>query len=89
MVWGFIGSYFLIRYILRKHPLSMFIASMPMGFAIANALYLHILPRWLAAPFLFTTDIWATLMVVFIVRDIRIKHALMAEHTQQREDQGL
>lgn len=77
LLWGFIGSYHFMRYLIRRQILSVFVASLPMGFVVANMLYLRILPKWMAIPFLIVTDIWATLMTIFIILDVRQKKSLM------------
>lgn len=76
LVWGSIGCFHFIRYIVRRHPLSLFIASIPSGFLMANMLYLGIVPKWLGVPFLLTANAWASFMLLFIGKDIRKRRAI-------------
>lgn len=71
LVWGFVGTFQVIRYILRKHPLSLLGASMPAGLIILNLIFLKVFPRWMYAPMVWVLDIIATLMVLFIIDDVR------------------
>lgn len=73
-----VGGYFVLRFLTRKrrlgrgHPQSLFIAALTLGWVLADAVLVG-LPRALGLAFALTGAVLATLFLLTIVDDLRVR----------------
>jgi hypothetical protein len=72
-VWVLASAWFVFRFVRRRHLLSLLIATMPLGWVMACALLLRIIPRWIAVPFVWTTALLGTVTLAVILNTLRLE----------------
>lgn len=71
LIWGAISAFHLLRYVLRRNPLSVFTAINTMGWVVLGSVLVDIIPRWATAPILIATTFVGFLEIIFIVDSIK------------------